>query len=417
MHLTKNILYYSFKRYFEDNFLEKVEIFLQDICRYARFYNKFIFDEDTNFDKLSELEKKFYELIYQLESTTAPIILMYLYDKYEKNIIDEQIFINFTNALISLSFRSKICKSAGITGQFAGNVIAKLDKEKFLDEDAFWSAITFGKGKYTFPSDETFQKSLRNDDLYLILRSAGCKYLLYTLEKNSPQAKEVSRDDKATVEHILPQRLNTNWKNYLETRNDLQAHEFLLHKLGNLTLSAYNSEISNSDFETKKKFYAESGFFYTRELKTFTDWTSAQIQIRSKKLANEALKIWKFPEKYQTSIIAENNFTLDDDFEKFIGTKPNSVLISDTEIKVKNWRDLLQEILNFFYRLDENIFRQALQQENIPQRVRKNVDKPNLGNIALSAIDSLRNAKKFVENFDSLGGTNFKDEILFTLKN
>lgn len=134
-------------------------------------------------------------------------------------------------------------------------------------------------------------------------------------------------------------------------------------------------------------------------------------------MANEALKIWKFPEKYQTSIIAENNFTLDDDFEKFIGTKPNSVLISDTEIKVKNWRDLLQEILNFFYRLDENIFRQALQQENIPQRVRKNVDKPNLGNIALSAIDSLRNAKKFVENFDLLGGTNFKDEILFTLKN
>lgn len=417
LQLTKNILYYSFKRYFEDNFLEKVEIFLQDICRYARFYNKFIFDEDTNFDKLSALDKKFFELIYQLESTTAPIILMYLYDKYEKNIIDEQIFINFTNALISLSFRSKICKSAGITGQFAGNVIAKLDKENFLNEDVFWSAITFGKGKYTFPSDETFQKSLRNDDLYLILRSAGCKYLLYTLEKNSPQSKEVSRDDKATVEHILPQRLNANWKNYLEIKNDLQAHELLLHKLGNLTLSAYNSEISNSDFETKKKFYAESGFFYTRELKNFTDWTSAQIQIRSKKLANEALKIWKFPEKYQTSRVAENNFTLDDDFEKFIGTKPNSVLISDTEIKVKNWRDLLQEILNFFYRLDENIFRQALQQENISQRVRKNVDKPNLGNIALSAIDSLRNAKKFVENFDSLGGTNFKDEILFTLKN
>ena len=285
-----------------------------------------------------------------------------------------------------------------------------------MDEDIFWSAITFGRGKYTFPTDETFQKSLRNDDLYLILRSAGCKYLLYTLEKNSPQAKEVSRKDSATVEHILPQRLNAKWKNYLETKNDLQAHELLLHKLGNLTLSAYNSEISNSDFATKKKFYADSGFFYTRELKNFSDWTSTQIQIRSKKLANEALKIWKFPEKYQTAAVTENNFTLDDDFEKFTGTKPNSVFISDKEIKIKNWRDLLQEILNFFYRLDENIFWQALQRENIPQRVKENFAESNLGNIALSTIDSLKNSKKFVENFDSIGDTNFKDEILFTIQ-
>ena len=416
VHLTKNILYYAFKRYFEDNFLEKVENFLQDVCRYAKFYSHFIFDDNTNFAKLSALEKKFYELTYQLEVTTAPIILMYLYDKYDKNFLDEESFLQFTDALISLSFRAKICKSSGITGQFAGNVIAKLDKEIFLNEDSFWSAITFGKGKYTFPSDETFQQALRNDDLYLILRSAGCKYLLYTLEKNSPQAKEVSRKDSATVEHILPQRLNAKWKNYLETKNDLQAHELLLHKLGNLTLSAYNSEISNADFATKKKFYADSGFFYTRELKNFSDWTSTQIQIRSKKLANEALKIWKFPEKYQTAAVTENNFTLEDDFEKFIGTKPNSVFISDKEIKIKNWRDLLQEILNFFYRLDENIFQQALQRENIPQRVKENFAESNLGNIALSTIDSLKSAKKFVENFDSLGGTNFKDEILFTIQ-
>ena len=432
VHLTKNILYYSFKRYFEDNFLEKVEIFLQDICRYARFYNKFIFDEDTNFDKLSALEKKFYELIYQLESTTAPIILMYLYDKYEKNIIDEQIFINFTNALISLSFRSKICKSAGITGQFAGNVIAKLDKEKFLDEDAFWSAITFGKGKYTFPSDETFQKSLRNDDLYLILRSAGCKYLLYTLEKNSPQAKEVSRDDKATVEHILPQRLNANWKNYLETRNDLQAHEILLHKLGNLTLSAYNSEISNSDFETKKKFYAESGFFYTRELKTFTDWTSAQIQIRSKKLANEALKIWILPEKYNSATVEVGNiFTLNSDSGIFTGKKPALLSISNVEKEIKNWRDFLREIIKMLCTIDKNIFKEIIQMDNVPRG--KKLFSANPENVYgplqidenfyvaykydFDTETTFKIAKILVENFDYVCGTNFKEEIWFTLKN
>lgn len=416
VHLTKNILYYAFKRYFEDNYLDNVENFLKDVCRYAKFYSKFIFVDDKDFENLSALEKKFFELTYQLEATSSPIILMYLYDKYDKDFFDEQTFIEFTDALISLTFRAKICKSAGITGQFAGNVIARLDKENYLDANVFWSAITFGKGKYTFPSDETFQKALRNDDLYLILRSAGCKYLLYTLEKNSPQAKEVSKDTKATVEHILPQRLSANWKNYLEIRNDLQAHELLLHKLGNLTLTAYNSEISNYDFESKKRYYADSGFFYTRELKNFVDWTSAQIQIRSKKLANAALKIWKFPEKYQTAEVSENNFTLDDDLDNFTGKKPESIFISNTEIKVKNWRDLFKEVLNFFYSLDEDIFQQAMHKENIPQRVRKNFGKSDLRNVYLDASSIVSITKRFVENFDSIGGTNFKDDIWFTLK-
>lgn len=103
--------------------------------------------------------------------------------------------------------------------------------------------------------------------------------------------------------------------------------------------------------------------------------------------------------------------------KNFTGTRPESIFISNTEIKVKSWRDLFKEVLNFFYNLDEDIFQQALQKENIPQRVKKNFGKSNLGDIYLSATDSLKSAKKFVENFDSLGGTNFKDEILFTLKN
>ena len=193
-HLTKNNLYFTFKMYFEENYSaesKSVENFLQDIHYYAKFFSKFIFNDDTNFDKLSELEKKFYELTFLLEVTSAPIILMYLYVKFEEKVFDEQSFIKFVDALISLSFRAKVCKGSGITGQFAGNVIAKLDEQNELTENIFWQAITFGKGKYAFPDDEIFQKSLRNEDLYLILRSGGCKYLLYSLEKNSPHSKEL----------------------------------------------------------------------------------------------------------------------------------------------------------------------------------------------------------------------------------
>jgi len=424
VHLTKNNLYYSFKIYFEENYLtgnNSVEDFLKDAYHYAKFYGKVTFNADTNFDKLSELEKKFYELTFSLEATYSPIILMYLFAKFEEKVFDEQTFIKFTDALISLSFRAKICKGSGITGQFAGNVIAKLDERSELTENIFWQAITFGKIKYAFPDDEIFQKSLRNDDLYLILRSDGCKYLLYKIEKNSPLSKELPSyfDEKISVEHILPQRLNSTWKDYLKAKNDLQSHELLLHTLGNLTLTAYNSEISNSDFETKKKFYSDSAFFYTKDLKNYSDWTSSQIQARAKKLANSALQIWNLPAEYnkKTSEI-QAVFTLDDDFAFFTGKKPETISVAKVELKT--WKNFLSEVLKFLCDKDKNIFEQAATQSNIARRVQenilKNLDEFDFLSLPLSTKDILRLTKIFVENFDSLANTNFKDEIWFTLK-
>lgn len=189
--LSKNNLYFSFKKYFEENYngenkSVEVEKYLSDMYRYAKFYNKFLFKDKVEFDNLSALEQKFYELNFLLDSANAPIILMYLYDKFDRNIFDEEIFIKFIDAMISLTFRAKLCGTNGITPQFAGNVILRLEQEKFLDEDSFWKTITFGKGDYSFPNDEKFKKSLINSDLQAVLKSEGCRYLLYSLEKNAP---------------------------------------------------------------------------------------------------------------------------------------------------------------------------------------------------------------------------------------
>ena len=426
--LSKNNLYFSFKKYFEENYggdnkSSEVEKYLTDMYRYAKFYNKFLFNDKTDFDKLSALEKKFYELTYLLESANAPIILMYLYDKFDRKIFDEETFIKFLDAMISLTFRSKLCGTNGITPQFAGNVILRLEQEKILDEDAFWKTITFGKGDYSFPNDENFKQSLINSDLLSVLKGDGCRYLLYSLEKNAAHSKELPKysGETASIEHIMPRTLSDEWKNYLSEKNDLQSHERWLNTLGNLTLTAYNSELSNSNFDKKKLIYADSGFFYTKELKNFSDWTSIQIQVRAKKLANAALKIWSLPEKYNSIIIENGNvFTLDSDFRIFTGTKPAKISIANIEQEITTWREFLLEIFKFLYQCDKNIFELVLQKENVPQRIKEffsgeiNFD---AFTVPMSTKDILKFAENFVESFDSEGGTNFKYEIWFTLKN
>jgi len=414
---TRN-LYGVFKYFFKENFAV-AEPCLKDLYRYAKFFRRFIFNDDSKFDKLSALDKKFYELVYLLDANNAPIILMYLLDRYEQNHFDEETFINFVDGLISLVFRAKICGNAGITSQFAGNVIARLDKENPLDEKSFWQVITFGKGRYAFPNDKDFQAALVTNNLYETIKSHGCKYLLYSLERAS-RSKELPAYSEATVEHIMPQKLSDTWKEYLRGRNDSSAHEIYLHTLGNLTLTAYNSELSNADFNAKKEIYSESNFSYTRALKDFPEWTSRQIQKRAQKLAAEAIKIWTLPEEFNSRFInLGDTFNLDSDFDALVGKEPATLFMSGAEIKMPYWNWLLREIVKQLYALDNDIFRQATGVcSNLfsTEPTYFKLDEDFYMKTGFSTKDCLKIAKALVENFDKLGDTNFKEDISFTLR-
>lgn len=429
--LSAKNLYSVFRRYFEEKYLDddkttNVENCFADMYRYVKFYKKFIFDDNDDFDKLSALEKKFYELTYLLAVNNAPIILMYLYDKFDRKFFDEKSFMEFLNAMISLSFRAKVCGFNGITAQFAGNIIMRLDKIKFWSAESFWQVITFGKGNYAFPKDEIFRKYLVSKEIFITIKSDACKYLLYSLEKNSVRSAELPKYSVATVEHIMPQKLSDGWKNYLQSKQDLTAHEFYLHTLGNLTLMAgkYNSQVGNSDFGKKKIEYANSAFFYTNDLQKYSDWTSKQIQLRAQKLANEAVKIWTLPEKYNFAIFDVGNIvTLDSDFGIFTGRKPDILSVSDKEQPVKFWRDILREVIRILYNRDSDSFRQAVLMENVPRRANlfhdtETINKTYIENLNFNfdTESCLKITKKLVENFDSICGTNFKEEIWFTLK-
>ena len=416
--LSSRNLYDTFKKFFKENRFD-AETCLKDLYYYAKFFRRLIFNDDTKFENLSALDKKFYELMYLLDANNSPIILMYLLDRNERENFNEANFINFTDALISLTFRAKVCKHNGINAQFAGNVLARFKEENSLSEKIFWQAVTFGKGTYSFPNDKDFQTALVSNNLYETIKSKGCKYLLYSLER-AARSKELPSYSEATVEHILPQKLNAAWKDYLTARNDSQTHELWLHTLGNLTLTGENETLSNSNFDTKKNIYARSNFSYTRALNDYPEWTSRQIQLRAKKLAAEAIKIWTLPEEFNSRTVnLDDVFNLDSDFDSLKGKEPATLFILGTEIKMPYWNWLLREIVKQLYTLDSDTFRQA-------SKIRQNlfsteptdfkIDDDFYMKTGFDTKNCLKNAKILVENFDKLGGTNFKEDIYFTLR-
>ena len=93
------------------------------------------------------------------------------------------------------------------------------------------------------------------------------------------------------------ENLRYGWKEALG--DDWQAiHTQYLHTIGNLTLTAYNSEMSDRPFLDKlnmKGGFADTGLRLNSYIRNQTEWNKDKIIERAKILSDNALKIWEFP--------------------------------------------------------------------------------------------------------------------------
>ena len=112
------------------------------------------------------------------------------------------------------------------------------------------------------------------------------------------------------IEHILPQTGNlqkNNWVDMIANGNIEEAERvrsLYKHRIGNLTLSAYNQKLSTFSFEKKRDRYDEkngrkyyigykNGLAINEDLKNEDIWNKDKIKIRSIKLIKHALDLFK----------------------------------------------------------------------------------------------------------------------------
>ena len=337
------------------------------------------------------------------------------------------------DGISSLTFRARICKAQGINRQFAGNVMLRLDEVKDYSNyvDAFWQAITVGKGSYAFPSDEEFVDALEHKDLYQTLRSRGTKYLLYTMEAYSPFPKGLPPfdDDTLSVEHIMPRTLTAQWKIYL-SKVSLENYDSSLHRLGNLALTNYNGEMSNKNFSDKKQIYKQSKFYYTTQIDEYDQWQIEEINDRSKRLAECALKIWQLPPQYQGKKAAPASLhTLGEDTTQFAYTKPSMIMIGDHEFSLNYWSDILPILCELLNNDNHETFMEIARPDKISAFGIEDEEHSYSSNSHfahvtenvyirqfMSAASILDTVTRIAEAYDKAAGTDYAGNILFSLK-
>jgi predicted transport protein len=143
----------------------------------------------------------------------------------------------------------------------------------------------------------------------------------------------------------MPQNKNLSEKWINELGDDWEnIQEKYLHTIGNLTLTGYNSELSDKFFIQKRDMeggFADSPIRLNRGLAKLEHWNEAEIKARSQSLAELAMKIWDYPDVTNETL---TNYT---EIE-------NEKSIEDT-YSLKDHPYLTDEMNNLFEQLQKRI--------------------------------------------------------------
>lgn len=164
-------------------------------------------------------------------------------------------------------------------------------------------------------SDDVFKERL-SGDIYLE-NTGATRYILSSLEERS-MTKETWRDlwkqepsggkmyYTWTIEHIFPEGDNIPkaWVEMVAGGNKELAselREMYCHKLGNLTLTGYNSNLSNMSFEKKRDRLDKNsnpigyrnGLSLNTDLAIKDSWTVDDIGMRTEKMVSEIMTMFK----------------------------------------------------------------------------------------------------------------------------
>lgn len=286
-------VYEEFKAFWRPDGETELETLLQDMTRVARFYASFRGLAPVQPEWLANAMGNMRKL-----GTTPGILVMRLYDNHERNLLSQEEFIRAVELIESYILRRDVL---GLSARNYWSVFARVARDSELRFESFRVAVALLQGNNRFPSDEEFRRTLEERDLYAL---RNCKHILDRLE-NAGQ-REPSPVDNYSIEHIMPQGIAEvdEWKRMLGDDWQKIHHEWV-HRLGNLTLTAYNSRYSNGPFEDKKAMeggFGQSAVRLNGHVRNQDKWTAAQMSERSKRLAEHALKIWPYHEVDQAAI-------------------------------------------------------------------------------------------------------------------
>jgi len=161
-----------------------------------------------------------------------------------------------------------------------------------LNEEKPLESVLSLLDKAGWPDDKTFEAGFLTTPIYQFDQNKTA-FVLRALERSFGH-KEAASLARVTVEHVFPQNPKPSWMDKLGSEAFATTQE-AMHQIGNLTLSAYNTELSNRWFEDKKSWYARSKLELNKYFEAPTSWDAEQIRVRGTSLFKRAKVLWRKP--------------------------------------------------------------------------------------------------------------------------
>ncbi|CAL2061195.1 MULTISPECIES: DUF262 domain-containing protein [Streptomyces] len=273
----------------------EIEAYIQELYRRGALFRRLLHpDEEPN----AAVRAHLHRLDTWQAQVTYPA-LMLLLDRRERGDLSSADTARAMSYVESFLVRRMMCRVPtnnlnrifqAVPGQLPFDMPVADGLHQLLSaENRFW------------PDDDELREKVRTAPFYKFGRGHQRKMVLQRLEESYEHPEPVDfAAAQLTIEHIMPQSPGDEWLRMLsedvvdgESAEDL--HSRLQHTLGNLTLTAVNSELSNHPFERKQDLLQGSHLEMNRRIAATERWGADEIRTRADELADRAIALWPAP--------------------------------------------------------------------------------------------------------------------------
>lgn len=357
-------VYEEFKSWRGNSEFSTIDELCKDLLSHAKYYTNMVFRRSAN----SRL-KSLYTDMSELRIDVAYPFLLRVHNDQAEGLITEEELMEIIQMCISYVLRRYICE---IPANSLNKTFATM-KNDIRHDDYLNSIKRFFIHRETykvFPDDEKFMAAFKARDMYH-LRARN--YILSHLENYDN--KSPITIENYTIEHIMPQNpnLNEEWKHDLGPNWKAIQKEYL-HTIGNLTLTAYNSEMSDRPFQEKMDMeggFKESALRLNSYVVKQTVWNENTIKERAELLAEKAVKIWAYPMlPASESVSSEKEMSSDPVYtlDSYGTGEANKLLFDLLDKRIMNLSpDVKREFKKRYiaYKLDTNFVDVVVQQQGL----------------------------------------------------
>lgn len=312
-YIKANAIFVGFKEHYKSRTLSP-EVQVAELKRYAGYE---VMLRRPSLIKDAPLRKSL-ESIEALDVTTAYPLVLKLLDMEANAALSREELLGCLDDLASFTLRRTVCgESTRAYGQWFADAIRAIGSHAQADLRKYWL-------KRGWPDDAAFAGSLGAFPIYRRERGK-CLLMLRRLEQSYGHKERVDLST-LTIEHVMPQSIGRDksgkaWKEMLGDNHE-ETHSKMLHVLGNLTLTGYNPDLSNSPYPDKRKLYAESNLRLNDYFRKVEDWTESSMAARGRVLAKESARLWARPATAESYVVGGGSGSLNEDE---VGRTPEDV--------------------------------------------------------------------------------------------